>query len=196
MRFHPTRNRIPFLCFIIISFMMLISCSKDSDLLLDSVLSDSMESVEVTEKEQEQDVEALEEVDQEPEIIEEPEESFESRTTSFPATNDAHTNADTGKGYNQNIIRLEEGNRTSYLMFDLSAIEAIEGQITAASLQFTINSDNGDGNITVYKGASNDWTEENIDKSTTPEIAEELGSLTKEYALDATETIELNSSDL
>ena len=190
MRFYPTKIHQKFLCFLLVSFLVLLSCTKDSDLLRDAVLSDSIETIEeVQETDTEETV--TEETVTEEEIVDE---SIESRTTSFPPINDAHFQS--GKGFNQSIIRLEEDSRTSYLMFDLSQIEAIDGVITAATLQFTINSDDGNGNITVHKGASNDWTEENLVLSSIPASEEELGSITKEYKIGATEGIELSASFL
>ncbi len=179
--------------------MILISCSKDADLLRDAVLSETGSFIEegATEDETtEEEIDAVEdivEVDIE-EDSEEILEELEVRTTGFPPINDAHYQA--GKGFDQQIIRLEEGNRTSYLMFDLGAIDSIGGQITSAALQFTISGDDGNGSITVYQGASNDWTEEDLAKTTIPSFGSELGSITKEYAIGTTETITLIASDI
>ncbi len=184
MRFYPTRIHVVYLCYFFLAFFVLISCSKDSDLLLAAVLIDDPTAID---EPREVPVTGVE--NPEPE-----EDGLESRTTSFSPTHDAYLQQ--GKGYNQSIIRLEEGNRTSYLMFDLRAIEAIGGEITQATLQFTINSDSGSGNITVRKGTSNDWSEDALTASTVPAPGIALGSLTKEYLLDATEIIPLSAKDL
>ena len=117
---------------------------------------------------------------------------FESRTTTFPPLHDAHFQS--GKGYNQHIVRLEEGHRTSYLMFNLSQIDSIGANITEAKLQFTIHSDDGDGTIKVFRGKSSEWSE--TDLTSAPEAGVELGSLIKEYKIGSTEEIDLNSEKL
>ena len=81
-------------------------------------------------------------------------------------------------------------------MFDLTPIATIEGSISKAYLQFTINSDDGNGNITAYKGVSSDWSEENISQTTAPKTDIELGVIIKEYKIGTTEVIELNTSEM
>lgn len=196
MRFYPTKIHKAFACFIFFTIIFNLGCSKDTDLLIDSILGDDAVS-SVNERTQntdseEQDTE--EEATQDEEGIDEEEIILETRTTSFSPTNDAHVQS--GKGYNQNIIRLEENHRTSYLMFDLSAIDLIGGAITEVTLQFTIDSDDGNGNITVYRGSSSDWTENNLSDITAPKIDVELGSIIKEYRVGVTEMVELNASAL
>lgn len=192
MRFYPTKIHLTFLCLVLFSITLNLGCSKDTDVLLDTVAADSdISSIEeistTTSEESELEVETTSEelsVD----------ELFESRSVSFSPTNDAHYQL--GKGYNQNIIRLEQNYRTSFLMFDLSPIEALGGTITGAILQFTIDSDDGNGSISVYKGTTNIWSEDNLDESTAPEMGVELGAIIKEYTIGTTEQIELNSSDI
>lgn len=196
MRFYPTKIHGAFACFFLFSILLILGCSKDSDLLLDSVINDSISSVE----EKEEDTETtIDETSEETPTEETPTEetqgpNLESRTTSFSPTNDAHFQS--GKGYNQNIIRLDEGNRTSYLMFDLGPIGAIEGEIKEATLQFTVDSDDGSGSIDVFRANSNDWSEENLSESNIPEVDVHIGSIIKEYELGVTELIELNASEL
>jgi hypothetical protein len=93
-------------------------------------------------------------------------------------------------------VRLKEDFRTSYLMFDLSPIASIEGEITAASLQFTIDMDNGNGSITVYNSKSSEWSETNLSNENAPEIDAELGVIIKDYNLGITELIELNAESI
>ncbi len=192
MRFSPTRIHLAFLCFILTSAVIVIGCSKDGDLLRDTVINDSTSSVE--EANETENDEIKEETTDEETTSEESKDKVESRTTSFSPTNDAHVQ--NGKGYNLNIIRLEENHRTSYLMFDLSPIDSIGGHITGATLQFTINSDGGSGTVNVSKGKSNDWTEKELSDTTAPEIDMQLGSIVKEYRVGATEIVELNASDM
>lgn len=196
MRFYPTKILFKFVFFFLFSVVLLLGCSKDSDLLLDSVINDEeISSVEEKEKNTPQVSETEEETSTEEETTtEEPQSTLESRTTSFSPTNDAHFQS--GKAYNQSIIRLDEGNRTSYLMFDLSPISDIAGDITAATLQFTIDSDTGSGNINVFKANSSNWSEDNLSDGNIPQIEVQVGSIIKEYKLGATELVELNASEL
>ncbi len=192
MRFYPTRIHKAFLCFVFLSILINFACSKDSDLLVDSILQEeSATSVLEVESEEELVEEAAEE-ETTSEINSD--ETTEIRTISFSPIHDAHLQS--GKGYNQNIIRLEEGHRTSYLMFDLSPISIVNGKITDATLQFTINSDDGSGTVTVFKGSSSDWTENSISETTAPIIDNELGSIAKEYKIGTTEAIVLNADDM
>ncbi len=123
-----------------------------------------------------------------------PEEGYEVRITEFPASQDAHMQS--GRGYNQQIIRLAKNSRTSYLLFDLSAIDSIGAYITEATLQFVVSADEGDGTIDVFKGFSSDWTETNLAESTAPEIDVIVGSVNREYLIGASEEIELSTADI
>ena len=195
MRFYPTKIHQTFLCFILASFVLNLGCSKDSDILVDSVLNDeTISSVEERDASSTDDDSTEEQASEEEETTDETdnqEDNLESRTTSFSPSNDAHFQS--GKGYNQNIIRLEEDSRTSYLMFDLNPIAQIEGSITSAHLQFTITGDDGSGTILVHKGNSSDWTEDSLSETTIPQIELQLGEIIKEYKIGATEIIALNS---
>lgn len=162
--------------FIIIS--ILLSCSKDSDLLLDAVLTETEVSVEEKNKLEEKEVEVSEE-------------GLVTRTFTFTPTNDAYLQDE--QGHNQSIIRLQEDFRTSYLMFDLSQVN---GTITEAVLQFSIDSDEGDGSIAIHKGQNADWTEESLDLNNAPALDNQLGSINKSYKIGAPEKIALTPSSL
>lgn len=193
MRFYPTKIHIVFACFIIISVLLNFGCSKDTDLLVDSVIEENaINSIDVIDAEEAVEIETEEEIS---ETIEESiVENLESRTASFSPINDAHVQS--GRGYNQNIIRLEENFRTSYLMFDLSPIISVDGTISDATLQITINSDDGSGNISVHKGSSSNWTEENLSDTTAPSAEVLIGELIKEYNIGTTEIIELDPASM
>ena len=119
MRFYSTKICSVFLCFIFLSIALNLGCSKDSDLLRDAIIEDAITSVEEVEKDTSTEVPTVDQDNEEDTSSEvTPDINLESRTSSFSPTNDAHVQS--GKGYNQNIIRLQEGQRTSYLMFDLS----------------------------------------------------------------------------
>lgn len=204
MRFYPTKIQFKFLYFFIFSIALTLGCAKDSDLLLDSIINEDVSSVEEKENSTPQATETEEEVAEEEVAVEEvaeeivdeesQEEIFESRTTSFSPTNDAHYQS--GKAYNQNIIRLDEGNRTSFLMFDLSPIGVLDGEITAITLQFTIDSDNGSGSINIFKAESSNWSEQNLSDTNIPQIEVQVGSILKEYKIGETEIVNLDASKL
>ncbi|WP_161634372.1 carbohydrate-binding protein [Aquimarina pacifica] len=108
-------------------------------------------------------------------------------TVSLSPIHDAYLQGSTR--YDSSIVRVEQGNRTGYLMFDLSSIS---GVVTDASLKFTVYSDPGNGNLTVHKGGTDDWTEDNLSTSNSPEPVELLGSINETYAIGDTKTISLD----
>jgi PKD repeat protein len=189
MRFYPTKIHLAFLCFIFVSITLNLGCSKDSDLLADTVISESESSVLV---EQQVENSTTSEVDEQENQAES--NSVEIRTTSFSPLHDAHVQS--GRGYNQNIIRLEEGNRTSYLMFDLGRIAEISGTIKEAFLQFTIDSDDGSGTVNVYRGESSEWTESTLSDESAPEAVVQIGSIAKAFNIGETQVIELDVQNI
>lgn len=194
MKFYPTKINIAFIFFVFVSILINFACSKDSDLLENSVLSgESTTSIQEIESSENEEVTA-DNIEDEASVEEATDASLEIRTSSFSPIHDAHVQGN--KGYNQNIIRLEEGHRTSYLMFDLNPINEVNGNITEATLQFTIHSDDGSGTVTVFKGSSNEWTESDLSDTTAPEIENELGSIVKEYKIGTTELISLSANEM
>ena len=77
-------------------------------------------------------------------------------------------------GTNSNDLKVESGNRVSYLMFDLSAIS---GSIETAELSITVGADNGDGEFVVYLGNGTNWTETTLSSSNAPAQGVALASL-------------------
>lgn len=203
MKPHPTTTTLRFLCLIFITFLINNSCTKDSDLLRDAVLDTVAPGVNTSEDsstEEEASAEGAEtEIEEENEEAETEEEHiaekvFEPRTTIFTPLHDAHLQS--GKGYNQEIVRLEENHRTSYLMFDLSQIDSIGGQVTETRLEFTIDTDDGDGKITVSKGSSNDWSEDNLSESTAPEPDLHLGEIESYFSIGETHEVTLDTTNI
>ncbi|WP_289042505.1 PKD domain-containing protein [uncultured Zobellia sp.] len=181
-----------FLGFILLSFLVNLSCAKDIDELRDAVLKDgnpiiNETSDQLTENQNEVVPKKIDEENLEEHVL-------ESRTTVFPPVHDAHLQS--GKGFNQDIVRLEENRRISYLMFDLSPIDSIGGLITQVNLRLTINSDDGSGKISVFKGTSSNWSENELSEDTAPEEGIELGTIIKKYEIDKTEFIQLTSNQL
>ncbi|KQC29333.1 hypothetical protein [Flagellimonas eckloniae] len=151
--------------------LLLFSCGKDEDLFYEAVL-------------------------EEPEIVleENIDDGFETKTFTFSTINDVFLQKSTV--YNQSIVRLEEGNRTGYLMFDLSPIEKVNGEIQKVVLQFTTYGDKGNGNISFLKGLSSNW-QENVDEpSALPDMGNQLNSINDSYEIGVTKEVTLDVSTL
>lgn len=205
MRLHPNRIPLPFLCLILSLFIILAACSKDIDILTDAILSQPEVEVEdgnSNNPSENSDSENSGDESQENEDQQSEQNSSENNTddglvskiASFSPSNDAFVQS--GRGYNQQIIRLEEGNRISYIMFDLTAIEDIGGLVTDATLEFTIVSDDGDGIINVFIGDTNNWTETNLSNENAPIADLQIGSIEKVYEVNITQEVVLSGSDL
>jgi len=167
MRKSPT-NVIKLTVFLFALFLN-FSCGPDTDLFTDAVLEDAV---------------SLEE-------FEGNSTGFVSRTVTLSPTNDAFIQD--SEGYDQSVMRLQENFRTVYVMFDLTSIN---GDITDVTFQFTIDGDAGDGEINIYKGLSNDWSEKNLNQSNAPGIDIQVGEINKSFHLGATEDVTLNSTDI
>lgn len=196
MKSHPTVIAPRFLGFILFAFLIIISCTKDNDVFESTVLGKSEPSVEEPEKEKtEEEVNTKEtsEEDIEDDVVDiMTAKTYETRTTVFPAINDAYVQGN--KGYDQNIVRLEEGRRTSYLMFDLSPIDSIGGSVNTSNLEFTIDSDDGNGSISVYKSTSNDWSEEELSAKNAPQTETLAGELSTRFEVGQTHEIALDTA--
>ncbi|HAS43747.1 MAG TPA: hypothetical protein DCS93_24915 [Microscillaceae bacterium] len=110
-------------------------------------------------------------------------------TTTLAPIHDTYLQGSTN--INHNILRVEAGNRVSYLMFDLSKIN---GTITNAKLKLTCNSDPGNGNLVIALGNQSNWTESNLSGNNKPNTATNLGNLNTSYAIGTTYTWNLNAS--
>ncbi|WP_299437830.1 carbohydrate-binding protein [uncultured Aquimarina sp.] len=113
------------------------------------------------------------------------------QTVSLSPIHDAFLQGSTR--YNSDMLRIEQNKRTGYLMFDLSSIN---GTVTKADLKFTVYSDAGNGNITIHKGNSNNWTETNISNSNKPSKGAQLGTLNANFPIGSTKTIPLKTTSI
>ncbi len=95
-------------------------------------------------------------------------------TICLEPTQDAYLQGTTN--FNTTELRVEVGNRITYLMYDLSNIT---GTVVSAELKMTVNTDAGTGRITIQKGATNNWTEGNLSNANKPAAAGALGELTQ-----------------
>ncbi|OJJ17082.1 hypothetical protein BKI52_30680 [marine bacterium AO1-C] len=112
-------------------------------------------------------------------------------TTTLSPVHDAYLQGN--QNLNHNILRVEAGNRVSYLMFDLSKIN---GTITNVKLKMTCNSDPGNGSLIVALGSQNNWTESNLSNNNKPGATTTLGSLNTSYTVGTTYTWDLNASKI
>ncbi|MBT2163195.1 PKD domain-containing protein [Zobellia barbeyronii] len=195
MKFHPTTPNKSFIGFVFIFLLIIISCTKDNELLKDAVLNDPSTLVEEAESKDASEEIVEEEILEEEILVVEEEEIleeivYETRTTVFTPIHDAHLQS--GKGYNQDLIRLEEGSRESYIMFDLSEIDSIGGSLEEIHFEFTISNDDGHGTISILKGDSTDWSEHSITENTAPQSDTLLGSTNKIYQVNQTQEIILD----
>ena len=130
---HPANSAPIFLCSIL-SFLLIIFCTKDNDRFQDRVQGDYSTEIEESVKETTKEENAKDEMTLDSAVLT----AYELRTSIFPTTNDAHI--EDGTGYYHNIVSLEEGQRTSYLMFDFSPIDSNGGKVNTPNLEFTIAS--------------------------------------------------------
>lgn len=97
---------------------------------------------------------------------------------SFTPIDDAYLQGDTR--YNTADLRVENGNRISYLKFD---VNGTVGTVSSATLELTVGGDAGSGTIRVYSGNGNNWDENNIDNSNKPSTLLELDNSNQSYDL-------------
>ncbi|MBU2974657.1 PKD domain-containing protein [Zobellia sp. B3R18] len=194
MNYTPKRTLSYFLYFLGITFLLNLACSKDVETLREAVISKDISPVvdQGTPSGSQQD--SLEIEVEEPQVKDSVTVETEIRTFVFYPINDAYLQ--NGKGYNEPIVRLEEERRTSYLMFDFSPIDSIGGTINAATLMFTINTDDGNGEVDVYKGESSNWTETDLSEKSAPETGELLGVAKQEYRIGTEVSIDLEVGEL
>ena len=152
-------------------FLFIFSCSIDNDLLLESVT--------------ENDTAMLSDLDFPEGYL-----AIERRITAFPVKYDAYI--EDGEVYNQTVLRLGKNEQTSYLLFDLSPIDSIEGTIKAAELELVVDSNSGSGKIEIFKGSANYWTENNLTYTSAPELENQMAIIEQNYALNDTISIGLN----
>ncbi|MBC6997991.1 PKD domain-containing protein [Cytophaga sp. FL35] len=202
MNFYPTKVTRSFLVSVLLFLILILSCSKDSDLLKDAILDPDTPPISQasTDEEEETEEEAteeepVEEDTEEPLVDEEANKvPMEVRTTVFSPIQDAYLQD--GEGHNDEIVRLEENRRESYLMFDLSPIDSIGGIIEESHLEFTIATDDGDGTISVLKGDATPWDENNLSANTAPKVDSLLGETTNDYRVGQTKSIDLEKGKL
>ena len=92
------------------------------------------------------------------------------------------------------ILRTEQGNRVSYLKFDLGASS---GPITQAQLKMQVASDPGSGTLEVFLGSNSNWTESGLNGSNKPtEVGSALATITGTHSIGQTKVWNINVSQL
>jgi uncharacterized protein YjdB len=114
-----------------------------------------------------------------------------NQTYTLSPIDDAYLDGSTR--YNTAELRVENGMRKTYLLFDLSQVS---GSITEASLKLAVGTDPGAGTIVVSQGNGTNWTENNLLTSNAPSTSTTLGSLTTTYSVGQTYTWSLSPSTL
>jgi hypothetical protein len=90
------------------------------------------------------------------------------------------------------ILRVEEGNRVTYLKFDTGMLN---GEIVDAELRMQVASDPGNGTLEVFLGSDSDWTETNLNGSNKPlELGNAIGEITGTHSLGQTKVWNLDFS--
>lgn len=106
--------------------------------------------------------------------------------------NDAYLQGGAGTNFNTADLRIENNNRVTYLMFDLSTLPA--GVISRAELQLTVGADAGDGTL-IVSDANNGWDETTVNGTNAPQDKSIVATMTGNYALGATYTFDVASAD-
>ncbi len=115
----------------------------------------------------------------------------QQQTVTLTPVNDAFLQGNTRN--NSDMVRVESNRRSGYLMFDLSSIN---GTITKADLKFTVFSDSGSGNVEVYKGNGNNWSETNLSNGNKPGKGAQLGSVNGSFEIGSTKTVALKTGQI
>ncbi len=92
------------------------------------------------------------------------------------------------------ILRVEQGNRETYLKFDLSSFS---GPVTEATLQMQVASDPGNGTLEVFLGSDSNWTETGLNGSNKPSaVGAPLAVITGTHSIGQTKVWDLDVSRL
>lgn len=92
------------------------------------------------------------------------------------------------------ILRVEKGNRETYLKFDMSNIN---GTITEARLEMQVASDPGNGNLQVFLGSSSEWTETGLNGGNKPmAVGNALAAITGGHTVGQTKVWNLDVGSL
>ena len=92
--------------------------------------------------------------------------------------------------FNTQDLRVENGNRITYLKYDLSSVSEAINEIT---LQLSVGSDAGNGDINVYASNQVNWNENNLTVNNAPGTDQLVGSFSGNYPIGSVNTTILNN---
>lgn len=173
-----TPRVILLLSVLLLSFFSFFACTKDQDIFEQAISEDIQNNINSNESDEEGE-----------ETEEEPIDSL--ITIGLTPVHDAYLQD--SQGFDEPIIRVEKDKRVGYLLFDLSGIE---GEIEEVSLEFTIDSDSGDGTLQIFQGLSTDWTEQNISKQSAPNNDYLLSTTSGTFEIGDINNITLDKSNI
>ncbi len=116
-----------------------------------------------------------------------PPDALELKTLLLEPIQDAYLQDE--QGYNRTIIRVEQDKRTSYLKFDL---RPVDGVIEDVRLTLTVDSDEGDGILKIYKAENVQWSEANLSAANAPASTDLLSEANRKYRLGESTSFRLN----
>ncbi len=93
---------------------------------------------------------------------------------------------------NGNLLRVENGNRVTYLLFDVENAS----NLTSAQLEMIVTSDPGNGTIQVFAGNGTGWSETGLNGGNAPSQGALLGSIGGTHSVGQTKTWNLNANAL
>lgn len=91
--------------------------------------------------------------------------------------------------FNTADLRVENGNRVTYLQFDLSSIN---GKIEGMDLELTVGSDAGNGTVNALDGSHSNWTESNLSTANAPAQGAQLDQSSGTLAVGQTYSYDLS----
>ena len=92
--------------------------------------------------------------------------------------------------FNSADLRVENGNRVTYLQFDLSLIS---GEIEGMDLELTVGSDAGNGTVNILDGSHSNWTETNLSTGNAPNQGSQLDQSTGALAAGQTYSYDVSN---
>lgn len=113
----------------------------------------------------------------------------EKGVTYLSPIHDAYLQGGNGDRFNDGDLRIENGNRITYLKFDVSEIDPLA--LENAQLELTVSSDDGAGQLTVFEGSTTSWLETNLSTSNAPNKGTIGDELDETYAIGNTYTLDI-----
>ena len=110
------------------------------------------------------------------------------QSQTFTPSHDAYLQGSTR--FNNNLLRVENGNRVAYLQFDVTGLS---GTVTDVKLNLKVDSDAGNGTMRFYEGTSNNWTESNLSNSNKPGKGAQVAVRTGSWNVGTTYTLDVDS---